>query len=117
MSVDLPCCLRRHRVASPDVGCPVVAVCCPEVRPHRFVIDDPGDPERPRESTTSFGPREASRVGMHVRSPARPLSGGIGHEPVTGTMFDRHNTQQLRSWCAIPATHASAHRIRAVYHW
>ncbi len=51
-----------------------------------------------------------------MRSPARPSAGGVGYEPETGTVLDRHNTQQLGGWRAIPATHTGADRIRTTYH-
>jgi len=61
-------------------------------RPHRSIVNDTGEPQRPPEGTATFGLRKAGWIGMQMHSPAQPSSGDIDHKPVTDIVLDGHNT-------------------------
>jgi len=52
-------------------------------------VDDTGDPERAPKGATPPRQREASRVRVQVRTPARQPTGRVGPEAVTSLTADR----------------------------
>jgi hypothetical protein len=74
-------------------------------------VDDTGYTKRAPEGAATLRQREARRIGMHVRSPARPSAYRIRHKTeLVSSVLDRDNPQQLGGWHALPATHTCAHR-------
>lgn len=59
------------------------------------VVGDPGDAQRPPESTTPHRLREAGRIWVHVRPPTRQPAGRVGTKAVTSPITHRDNPQQF----------------------
>lgn len=63
----------------------------------RTGVEDTGESQRPPEGATPLRQREASRIGMQMRSPARQYAARVRLEPETISGADRDEPQQLRS--------------------
>ena len=82
----------------------------------RTGVQDTGDAQRAPEGAAALRQREASRIGMQMRSPTRQSAGRIGDEAESSSAPDRDHAQQLGGRCASPTTHTGALRPRASYH-
>jgi hypothetical protein len=56
-------------------------------------VEDTNFAQRPPEGAAPHCQREASRIGMKVRTPARQPAGRVGPEPETGLLADRDDPQ------------------------
>jgi len=131
MLVVLPCFVRgglpHHRLSERPGPSAADRRALVDMLAQRTGVDDPGDSQRAPEGTTSLRHGETVRIGVNVRTPARPSTGQIGYDTEDrlagwfparrlGTVLNRDDPQQLGGWCAAPATHTGAHRGRATYH-
>ena len=83
----------------------------------RTGVQDTGDTQRAPEGAATLRQRDASRIGMYMRSPTRQFASRIGDETEISSAPDRDHAQQLGGRCTSPATHTGAFRPRTSYHW
>ena len=93
MSVVLPCWIRVGR-QRPTIGGSGRRDGRPDVLGQQTGVSNTVKSQRPPEGTAPLRQREASRIRMQVRSPARQSASRIGLEPEIIPGTGRDETQQ-----------------------
>ena len=88
---------------------------CLDPGPHVAGVEWSLQAKSPRKRSAAYSLVETLKVGVHMRSPARPPGVVVGYDAAGRPVDVRDNTQKVRLRRSPPAAHTRADRLRATH--